>query len=312
MGSRTGQLRSRSRRLTVVGGLALVVALAGELSASAVGIPIGEVGEAFPPDALNSCIPADPLNTSLELFQTSRADGIGYVVPRDGVITSWSFHGSGLQGSQVTLRVYRPEPPDQFVPVGDGGPVQALSGDRLFVTGTRLPVEAGEIIGLRSEKVGGVSGGICASAGGNGDTYRFLAGTAPTDLGAAANYSEASGLKLDISAEVEHDVDGDGYGDESQDACPRLSSTQDACPIPNTTITSHPASRTRHRTARFRFASDVAGATFQCRLDDNLPHRCTSPVTVKVKPGRHTFRVIAHGNQASDPTPASYRWRVRR
>jgi hypothetical protein len=266
------------------------------------------------PDALNSCVPSGgPLNTSMELFQTSSADGTSYAVPTDGVVTSWSFQGSGVQDSQVTLRVYRSLAPgtDRFVPVGDGGPVTLHSGDQEFVTPARITVKAGDVIGLRSERFGTTPGGTCAATGGSADTYRFLAGAVATDIGATASYSESRGLRIDVSATVEPDADGDGYGDESQDACPRLASTQAPCPIPNTRIIRKPASRTHHRIARFTFTSNVAGATFQCRLDHHAAHRCTSPVTIKVKPGRHTFTVRARANSAVDPSPAQSRWRVR-
>ena len=313
MRSRTGA--SRWARGWVVGTFAGSVALSAQLGASA---QTTAVGQTLLPDAVSSCTPRHS-EASLELFQTARSDGTSYAVPQDGVITSWSFHGSDAERSFVTLRVYRPLPagtpnggPDQFMPVGDGGPVLAFEGDRDFVTQTRIPVQAGDIVGLRAADLAGLTPGTCAAAGGATDTYRFLQGTAPTDLGVGTSYVETSGLKMDVSADVEPDADGDGFGDETQDACPRLATTQEPCPIPDTRITRHPASPTRHRTARFAFASTVAGATFRCRLDAHLPHRCTSPFTVKVRPGRHSFRVVARANRATDPTPARHRWRVLR
>jgi hypothetical protein len=304
-----------SVRLSVLGGLAAGATLLAQLAASAV---TTTVGQTFVPDAADSCTPRHA-DTSLELFQTARADGTSYAVPHDGVITSWSFHGSDAQDTFVTMRVYRPEPagtpdggPDQFMPVGDGGPVAPHNGDQELVTRTRVPVKSGDIIGLLGTQFAGLPAGRCASTGGTGDTYRFLQGTVPTDVGVVTNYVETSGLKIDVSAVVEPDVDGDGFGDDTQDACPRLASTQDACPIPNTKITKHPVSPTHNRTARFRFTSDVAGATFRCKLDAHPYKSCTSPHLVDVRPGRHTFQVRAHANQATDATAAKIRWRVLR
>jgi len=313
VGSSSGWLPTRAVRVIGVAGTAALGV--GVMVHAALASPVTvTVGQTFVPDAVDSCIPADFNDTSLELFQTAREDGTSYVVPGDGVITSWSFQGTFLQGSQVTLRVYRPQPTatDRFAPVGDGGPVTNLAGDHLTVTLTRIPVEAGDIIGLRSGVINGVAAGRCASVGSAADTYRMLAGTAPTGVGVAATYTGISGLKLDVSARVEPDVDHDGYGDESQDACPRLASTQQPCPVPDTTITHQPDGSTRSRTARFRFTSTVSGATYQCRLGSHLPFRCTSPLVLKVRPGRHVLHVAAHANQASDPTPAKARWRVRR
>jgi hypothetical protein len=267
------------------------------------------VGEVFKPDAGNTCVPGFG-NTSLELFQTAREDGTSYAVPTDGVITSWSFHGTGTQPGIVTLRVYRHTASggaDEFTTVAQDGEPRSLLGDRLFVYATRIPVIAGDVIGLRAQ----TPGGICASTGGTGDMYRSLATANPGPIGASASYPEISGLKIDVAADVETDVDGDGYGDETQDACPRLASTQAPCP-PATRITHKAANPTRHRTARFRFISDVPTATFQCRLGTHPYKVCTSPHVITVRPGRHTFKVRAKLGNAVDPTPASYRWRVRR
>jgi hypothetical protein len=289
------------------GVVGLAVAAQNLPAASALTATIGDV---FAPDAVDTCVPPGP-NGNLELFQTARADKTSYAVPEDGVITSWRFHGSGFQASFVTLRIYRAGRSggvDQFTPVAEDGEPRLLVGDQVFVFPTRLSVNAGDIIGLRAT----TPGGICASAGGAGDTYRSLATSpGPNPIDTEATYAELSGLKIDVGAKVEPDADGDGFGDETQDACPRLASTQAPCP-PATRITTKPASSTRHRTARFTFTSDVASATFQCKLGTRPFRACTSPNRFTVRPGRHTFKVRAKLGNDIDPTPAVYRWRVRR
>jgi hypothetical protein len=298
---------SRGPVIGVLGVLVVGVAVAAQnLSiASAVTTTVGGV---FRPDAVNSCVPG--ATASLELFQTAREDKTSYAVPADGVITSWSFHGTGIQPGVATLRVYRHARSggaDEFTPVAQDGEVRLLFGDQLFTFPTRISVNAGDIIGLRAN----TPGGICASTGGGGDTYRSLTTATPTPIGTAASYAETSGLKIDVAADVEPDTDADGYGDETQDACPRLASTHAPCP-PATKITRKPANPTRHRTARFRFTSGVPVATFQCKLGTHPFKACTSPHQVRVRPGRHMFRVRAQVGDAIDPTPARYRWRVRR
>ena len=65
--------------------------------------------------------------------------------------------------------------------------------------------------------------------------------------------------------------------------------------------------------ARFTFKSSEPGSSFRCKVDGKAWKRCTSPFTVTVKPGQHTFRVQATdaaGN--TDPTPAVWKWRVKR
>ena len=80
---------------------------------------------------------------------------------------------------------------------------------------------------------------------------------------------------------------------------------------PETTMTNRPARRTTSLHARFEFISSKASSTFVCRLDANLPHRCTSPFRTTVNPGRHTMRITAKDSDGNvDPTPATATWRV--
>lgn len=85
-------------------------------------------------------------------------------------------------------------------------------------------------------------------------------------------------------------------------------------PVPNTKIGARPGAKVTTRKARarvrFSFSSDVAGATFQCKLDKGAYRACTSPRSYRVKPGRHTFSVRAVGPGGVDPTPATFRFRV--
>ncbi len=69
--------------------------------------------------------------------------------------------------------------------------------------------------------------------------------------------------------------------------------------------------RGRHRVV-FRFSANER-STFVCRLDRRRPTPCSSPRAYRVGPGSHVFRVTATdaaGN--SDPSPAVFRFRVRR
>ena len=61
---------------------------------------------------------------------------------------------------------------------------------------------------------------------------------------------------------------------------------------------------------KFGFSSDVAGATFQCKIDKGSYKSCRSPKTFKVKPGQHKFSVRAVGPGGTDATPATYKFKV--
>jgi hypothetical protein len=83
---------------------------------------------------------------------------------------------------------------------------------------------------------------------------------------------------------------------------------------PQTRITKAPGHVTTDRTPTFRFAANRMGAQFLCRIDRSRFRRCRSPFTTKrLSPGRHVFEVKARSpGGAADPSPAVYRFMVRR
>jgi hypothetical protein len=65
------------------------------------------------------------------------------------------------------------------------------------------------------------------------------------------------------------------------------------------------------RKTKFRFGSNDINPRFECKLDRRPYRGCTSPYEVKVKLGKHEFRVRAVDPQGiADPTPAVARWQV--
>jgi hypothetical protein len=85
---------------------------------------------------------------------------------------------------------------------------------------------------------------------------------------------------------------------------------------PETTLTKTPAKKvkTPKKTAKvsFSFSSATAGATFQCSIDGKAFTGCTSGQTFKLKAGKHTFAVRAVASGQTDPTPATYAFKVKR
>lgn len=81
---------------------------------------------------------------------------------------------------------------------------------------------------------------------------------------------------------------------------------------PQTTLRRKPGKTTHDRTPTFRFASDEAGSTFQCKVDGKPFKGCRSPFTTKkLSYGPHTFKVRARdGSGLRDPSPAAYRFKV--
>lgn len=87
-------------------------------------------------------------------------------------------------------------------------------------------------------------------------------------------------------------------------------------PLPNTILGSHPKrtikTSKKKVKVKFGFSSDVAGATFECKLDKGAYTSCVSPKTYKVKLGSHVFSVRAKSAGGVDPTPATFRFKVKK
>jgi hypothetical protein len=83
---------------------------------------------------------------------------------------------------------------------------------------------------------------------------------------------------------------------------------------PNTTITKGPKAKTKKKRATFEFSSTEPGSSFECALDGKTSFKpCSSPFSVKVKKGKHTFAVQATDQSGNtDATPASDKWKVKK
>jgi hypothetical protein len=237
-----------------------------------------------------------------------------------GVITSWSMEAAASGEPTVTFKAARPIDSDTFLTVGVGEPEEVQSGG-LNTFPTRLPVQAGDVIGFYSGQTQD-----CYRTGPLG--YTIVETPGDLGVGVEADYTFHGKTELDVSAQLELDADGDGFGDETQDACPTAASTQGPCPVgpvvtpadrtaPQTTIRRAPKKRitTRRKKVRvsIRFGSSEPGSIFTCRLDRRPPARCQSPFHARVRRGRHTFSVRATDAAGNvDPTPAKAVFKVRR
>jgi hypothetical protein len=120
-------------------------------------------------------------------------------------------------------------------------------------------------------------------------------------------------IRLNVAAVVEPDADQDGFGDETQDACPSEGDTQGACVPPETTITRGPKDKTKKKRATFEFSATEPGSTFLCSVDGKPFAACPSPHEVKVKKGKHRLDVQAvDPGGTPDPSPASDGWKVKK
>jgi hypothetical protein len=155
--------------------------------------------------------------------------------PMSGVITEWKVNVGNLEieppfepGILPTvlyeeLYVLRSAGPSQYTVVGkaDSG---AVLVNTVNLYKTRIPVQQGDLLGL-----GGSTTVYCET----GDTrdvtvdFRGVPG-----LGATFQTGEPfEGFQSPVQAKIEPDVDGDGYGDETQDGCPQSAAYHEACPV---------------------------------------------------------------------------------
>ena len=82
---------------------------------------------------------------------------------------------------------------------------------------------------------------------------------------------------------------------------------------PSAAIGNGPKAKTKKKDATFTFTgSDRAVSGFQCSLDSGPFTACTSPHTVRVKKGRHTFQVRAIDQAGNVGAPATYEWKVKK
>jgi hypothetical protein len=158
-------------------------------------------------------------------------------VPKAGVVVRWRVRAA-TRGS-VRLRILRPTA-GALVGVASG-PAQRLDRrhapgrDVSYVFTVRLPVEAGDVLALDAGR--GAAAVLHRRAG--GPAVRVFTPAVP-DGGAAGEERTVSGAELLLSADVEPDADGDGFGDETQDNCPSIANDQTSNPCPSTAATPTP------------------------------------------------------------------------
>jgi hypothetical protein len=138
-----------------------------------------------------------------------------YVVPPGGgVITSWSHdRGPASATAQLRLKVFRKTGPDTYLTVGQSD-FETLTAAGVNTFATRVQVEGGDLAGFR---LAGANTS-CRRSGSTGDVA-VASGPGQPDppIGSSIFLTSTGAFLLNLSATVEPDCDGDGFGDETQD-----------------------------------------------------------------------------------------------
>lgn len=142
-----------------------------------------------------------------------------------GVIVHWNVRvESGLSPLAQQLGVFRAvNGGAEYTKVAES-PLETFGGNpEAEAFATRIPVQAGDYVGLH----GPVETFVCGGQAGASSPL-FEGGIA---IGETKAFKTESEFRSPVSAVVEFDADGDGYGDSSQDGCPESALFQTACPL---------------------------------------------------------------------------------
>jgi hypothetical protein len=204
----------RSKLVQAAVGGVLAISLLGATNASAA-------------TEFGSTCPAGSSQPEIALLQLTQApeNALPLTAPLSGVITRWSIEdATGAAPGELTqaLQVYRTAPgPNTFTLVNQTAQTPLVPG--LNSIPARLPVQAGDRLGI----YGAAATMYCE--GGPGDLIGYNEG-GPVQVGETRPFDEDAPYRIPVRATIEPDADNDGFGDESQDACPQSAAVQMACP----------------------------------------------------------------------------------
>src|SRR5215211_3488662 len=193
--------------------------LAISVSSAAGAVTLGQLAPGSSPPA--NCANDDPYDA----LQPTVTTGNSYVVPAtvpNWVVTSWSHNASADAGQMLTLKFFRHVSALTYSVVGHNGPRPITASTTNTFSGLRLPVKAGDVLGLNDGPPS-----ACAFTVAGDSVFERFGDLADGDSGA---FYARPDVRLNITALIEPDADDDNFGDETQDQCPSDASTQGTCP----------------------------------------------------------------------------------
>jgi hemolysin type calcium-binding protein len=154
-----------------------------------------------------------------DTFLQPVSPGRQYMVPFDGVLTSWSFQAGSMPFTPLKLKVGTVGP-NRLTIHGESAFEQPATG-QMNTFSARVPAAAHDVLGFAGPGHTGTSG-QCAAVKQSGFVDAVREGDIPPGETSSPITEESS--QLDVSAILEPDCDKDGLGDETQDgdlsSCP--------------------------------------------------------------------------------------------
>lgn len=282
---------------------------------------------------IGSDLAPDPVNASICTGAASctatdtQLPGQQLASPISGVVVRWRVRANNVEigGPSLRLRVIRPSGVAAYTGINSSATqVFPNTGSLLttltFVFGTRQSIAAGDRLAVDVEPPSGNFRMLTSPQAG----VTFARWQPPLGNGATSspNFIVGNNNEATFNADIEPDADGDGFGDETQDACPGQKGDASGCDKtpPEGKITKGPKKRIKTTKpklkVKFSFTSNEGGGSFQCKLDRKPFKGCKSPKRYLIKAAnrlkKHTFQVRAIDAAGNvDPTPAKRSFKVR-
>jgi hypothetical protein len=210
------------RRLHRVMGLSLVTAALVLLWA----VP-GTAGAAI---QLGQTSPVNPANcpANINVVQRATVAGLNYQVPAPGgVITSWSHRGrTPAPAGSGRLQIWDSTGGNDFTLIGRSE-LEPFTVGVVTTFLTQIPVDPGDQLGIRTVEA---DTGCGITAAGNVVGAEFPA--PDPNPGDVRTLPPFPAVLLNVAAVLEPDADGDGFGDETQDACLGEAGPESGCATP--------------------------------------------------------------------------------
>jgi hypothetical protein len=243
----------------------------------------------------NTCEKVEQTCTMVSYIHPIDPNGDPYSggAPIDGVITKFRARAYAVTTpGKITFRVadiFLPDPNnnDSAIASAKGtGPTMTIVPDEAALEtpiteiGGRLPVSKGQHLAVdASESIGIVYNS-------NGNTYSYL--FAPPLVEGAGPRGSTDGInELLVAATIEPDADKDGFGDETQDQCPRQATTQGPCDDTKPVVTG-----LKVNGGKVSYSLSEA-ATVSLLLEKKIPGRRVGKKCVKQTPQNKTKKRCA-------------------
>lgn len=228
--------------------------------------------------------------------------------PIDGVIVRWRVKAGASQNGDVALRVVNVDSAFNATAHGTSETRVTVAGTNEFPT--RMPIASGQAIGLDN-----ATAGLYFAVGSGVNNHAWRPQLVDNDPTPQAFDHPGTDVLL-LNADVELDADHDGYGDETQDACPSNPSVHAACPATATpTDTTKPIlgslgmSVTVFRAAKSGPSASAKKKPVGTKVRFNLSEPGTVKFTVERKTrGRKVSKKCVAQTKANRKKRACVRW----